>query len=477
MSETFSNKHPKGLWYIIAIYMWEYFSFYGMRALLILYLIQHLKLGDTLSYAISGAYITLVYLSPIIGGSVADKVLGYKRAVICGALLMSIGHIILGLGGDDSLYVGMAFIVSGYGFFKSNISCLMGQLYSPNDIKKDSAFTLMYLGGNLGGIFAPALCGFVAYYYGWHYGFGLAGIGMIFGLLVFLSGSKHIPNILPEKSPSRSLGQIITALSILTIVITSYLALEYRFDGYLLAVVAVATVVYFVKILIETDKVSRKSIFFLLPFFVFGIVFWVFDEQLYTSVEIFIHRNVDTYFLGFDIPASVFTSVNSASILFGGLVVAWAWKKLKSLEGDFGRMIKFGCGFLFQLICFVLFFIAAKQASINGTSSAILVIAALIFLGVSELFIDPIALSEITSIKDKKHIGFLAAAYMLFTGSVAGFIGAKVADMAAFNTISESMNLIEQAKLFSGLFGNITIILLATSLLWFFVAIVLKKLK
>lgn len=149
MSETFSNKHPKGLWYIIAIYMWEYFSFYGMRALLILYLIQHLKLGDTLSYAISGAYITLVYLSPIIGGSVADKVLGYKRAVICGALLMSIGHIILGLGGDDSLYVGMAFIVSGYGFFKSNISCLMGQLYSPNDIKKDSAFTLMYLGGNL----------------------------------------------------------------------------------------------------------------------------------------------------------------------------------------------------------------------------------------------------------------------------------------------------------------------------------------
>lgn len=477
MHETFSNKHPKGLWYIIAVYMWEYFSFYGMRALLILYLVDHLKLGDTLSYAIAGAYITLVYLSPIIGGSVADRVLGYKKAVIYGALLMSAGHIILGLGGDNSLYIGMAFIVGGYGFFKSNISCLMGQLYSPEDPKKDSAFTLMYLGGNLGGIFAPAICGLIAHYYGWHYGFGVAGIGMIFGLLVFISGSKHIPNILPENLPSRSMGQLITGVSMLTIIIVSYLALEYQFDGYLLAVVTFITILYFLKIFIKTDLTTRKSIMVLLPFFVFGIVFWIFDEQLYTSVEIFIHRNVDTNILGFDIPASVFTSVNSASILFGGLVVAWAWKKLKSLDGDFGRMIKFGCGFIFQLICFVLFFVAAKQASVDGTSSAILVIIALVFLGISELFIDPIALAEITSIKDKKHIGFLAAAYMLFTGSVAGFIGAKVADLASFTDVSQTMNLVEQAQLFSGLFGKIVMILLVTSALWFLVAIMIKKMK
>lgn len=113
-----SKKHPKALWYIIVIYMWEYFSFYGMRALLILYLVDHLKLGDTTSYAIAGAYITLVYLSPIVGGVVADRILGYKKAVIYGAVLMSIGHIILGFGGDSKLYLGMAFIVCGYGFLK-----------------------------------------------------------------------------------------------------------------------------------------------------------------------------------------------------------------------------------------------------------------------------------------------------------------------------------------------------------------------
>lgn len=470
------QKHPKALWYIIAIYMWEYFSFYGMRALLILYLVESLKLGDSVSYAISGAYITLVYLSPIAGGIIADKVLGYKQSVICGASLMAIGHIILGLGGDGSLYIGMAFIVSGYGFFKSNVSCLLGQQYAAHDVKKDSAFTLLYLGGNLGGIFAPVVCGIVAHYYGWHYGFGVAGIGMIFGLIIFLIGEKNISSPIPENSLS-SLSKIFLVLaSILLIVILSYIALTYLIDGYFLAAIVCITSIYFITIVFKADSKTRKSLLILVSFFIFGVVFWVFDEQLYTSVEIFIHRNVDTYFLGIDIPASTFTSMNSISILFGGLIVAWVWKKVKSLDDDFGKMIKFSLGFIFQLICFILFFIAAKNASVDGTTSVVLVLIALAFLGVSELFVDPIALSEITSIEDKKHTGFLAALYMLFTGSVAGFIGAKVADLAAFKKTS-NIDLITQAHLFSNLFIHIIIILSVTILLWFLCAFVIKKIK
>ncbi|AJI52980.1 amino acid/peptide transporter family protein [Francisella philomiragia] len=472
-----SDKHPKALWYIIAIYMWEYFSFYGMRALLILYLVEHLKFNDTTSYAIAGAYVTLVYLSPIVGGVVADRVLGYKKAVIYGAALMSIGHIILGFGGDAKLYLGMAFIVCGYGFFKSNVSCLLGQQYSSHDPKKDSAFTLLYLGGNFGGIFAPMICGLIAHYYDWHYGFGVAGIGMIFGLIVFILGSKYIPDILPEKPLPKYFNGFIVVLSIVVMVVLAYFALEYLFDGYLLAVAACITTLFFIIIFIKTDFSTRKSLVTLLPFYIFGIVFWVFDEQLYTSVEIFIHRNVDTYLFGIDIPASTFTSMNSLSILFGGLILAWIWKRVKSLDDDFGRMIKFSFGFIFQLICFVLFFIAAKNASLDGTTSALLVIIALAFLGVSELFIDPIALSEITSIEDKKYTGFLAASYMLFTGSVAGFIGAKVADLAAFKGVSEDIDLVKQAHLFEGLFTHIIIILGVTILLWFVVAFFIKKLR
>ncbi|MED7819235.1 MULTISPECIES: peptide MFS transporter [unclassified Francisella] len=478
MVDISTQKHPKALWYIIAIYIWEYFSFYGMRTLLILYLIDFLKLGDTKSYAIAGAYVTLVYLSPIVGGVAADKILGYKKAVIYGASLMSIGHLILGFGGDSMLFYGMAFIVCGYGFFKSNVSCLLGQQYTADDPKKDSAFTLLYLGGNLGGIIAPALCGLAAYYYGWHYGFGIAGIGMILGLIIFISGSKHIPDVIPENSTSKTLQSSIIILSILVVLFASYFSLSLLWDGYLLAVVTAITVVYFIAILFKVDSSTRKSLLILVPFFIFGIVFWMFDEQLYTSVEVFIHRNVDTYLLGIDIPASMFTSMNSLSILFGGLVVAWIWKRVKSLDNDFGRMIKFSFGFIFQLLCFILFFMAAKNASVDGTTSALIVIIALACLGVSELFIDPIALSEITSIKDKKHTGFLAATYMLFTGSIAGFIGAKVADFASLgNSSSKTLDLISQAELFQGLFMHIIFVIFVTVLLWFVVAFFIKKLK
>ena len=477
MSETYtSDKHPKALWYIIAIYMWEYFSFYGMRALLILYLIDHLKFGDSLSYAIAGSYVTLVYLSPVIGGVIADKILGYKNSVIFGAVLMSTGHLILGFGGDAYLYFGMSFIVAGYGFFKSNISCLLGQQYSAHDTKKDSAFTLLYLGGNVGSAIAPAICGFVAYCYGWHYGFGLAGIGMIVGLVIFIIGIKHVDGQLPETKISNLSKVLMVFAGVILILFLSYMALAYLIDGYLLAIVVCATVAYFIIILFKVKPNVRKSLLILVPFFIFGIVFLVFDEQLYKSVEIFIHRNVDTHLLGFEIPASTLTSIGPISIIFGGFIVAWIWKKAKSLGDDFGKMLKFSLGFIFQIICFVLFFIAAKSASIDGTTSAAMVIIALAFLGVSELFIDPIALSEITSIEDKEHTGFLAALYMLFTGSVAGFIGAKVAGFAAIKHTAE-INLVAQAKLFENLFVNILIVLVLTTLLWFACAFVIKKIR
>jgi len=153
------------------------------------------------------------------------------------------------------------------------------------------------------------------------------------------------------------------------------------------------------------------------------------------------------------------------------------WRRVKSLDNDFGKMIKFSFGFIFQLLCFTLFFIAAKQASVTGTTSLPIIVVALLFLGMSELFIDPIAMSEITSIKDKKHTGFLVAFYMLSTGSVAGFIGAKVANIASFKDVSGHINLIEQAHLFEGLFSNIVLIIIGVITAWFVLAMFVKKMK
>lgn len=476
MSETFSNKHPKALWYIMAIYMWEYFSFYGMRALLILYLTQELLLSDSSSYAIYGSFVALVYLTPIFGGILADKLLGFKQTIIIGALLMSCGHLIIGIDGSKLLYLGMAFIICGYGYFKSNVPCLVGELYAKDDSKRDSAFTLLYLGGNIGALLAPIACGMVANIYGWDYGFGLAGIGMIVGLLIFLSGSRHI-SCPSNKTTSFRVKTLDTFVVSFTVILICYFALKYQYEGYLLFVVTIVSMLWFIKICIASNKEVRKKLLLLIPFAIFGILFWVFDEQIFTSVEIFIERNIHSHVLGYKFPASMIVSVNNAAVIVGGLFFAWVWKVYKRLDGDFGRMMKFLFGFVLQLLCFVMLILAAKEASIYGKTSIVWVIFAIFMLGLSELFIDPIALSEITSIDSNHNTSFLAAIYMLFTGSIAGFIGARVANMASFKNVSEHADLVTQANLFQGLFTYIALVIVGMIVLWFIIALFVKKLK
>ena len=187
------SSQPRAIYYVVALQIWEYFSFYGMRALLILYLTNQLKYDDNHAYALFSAYCSLVYVTPILGGFLADKLLGNRMAVMIGALLMAIGHLVLGASeiAPTFLYLSLAIIVCGYGLFKSNVSCLLGELYEPTDPRRDGGFSLMYAAGNIGSIIAPIACGYVQEEYSWAMGFALAAIGMIAGLVIFLCGSRH----------------------------------------------------------------------------------------------------------------------------------------------------------------------------------------------------------------------------------------------------------------------------------------------
>jgi POT family proton-dependent oligopeptide transporter len=262
-----------------------------------------------------------------------------------------------------------------------------------------------------------------------------------------------------------------------TVILICYFALKYQYEGYLLFVVTIASMLWFIKICIASNKEVRKKLLLLIPFAIFGILFWVFDEQIFTSVEIFIERNIHSHVLGYKFPASMIVSVNNAAVIVGGLFFAWVWKVYKRLDGDFGRMMKFLFGFVLQLLCFVMLILAAKEASIYGKTSIVWVIFAIFMLGLSELFIDPIALSEITSIDSNHNTSFLAAIYMLFTGSIAGFIGARVANMASFKNVSEHADLVTQANLFQGLFTYIALVIVGMIVLWFIIALFVKKLK
>src|SRR6476661_2330655 len=202
-----STGHPKQLYLLFFTEMWERFSFYGMKALLLAYMVTQLKFDEPKGYAILGSYAALVYTMPMFGGMLADRFLGYRKAITFGGILMTIGHLVLAVPQQWSFFYGMAFIICGNGFFKPNISSLVGTLYADNDPKKDSGFSLFYMGINIGAALGGLLCGYVGQKINWHYGFGLAGIFMIVGLVVFGMGQKTLlqkglpPNLAALQKP------------------------------------------------------------------------------------------------------------------------------------------------------------------------------------------------------------------------------------------------------------------------------------
>ena len=188
--------HPKGLFICFLTEMWERFSYYGMRALLILYLTKHWEFTDTTSYLIYAAYTSLVYITPVLGGMLADQILGSKKAVTFGAILLVFGHLGMAIENSEQIfYLSLALIVSGVGYLKPNISTMVGALYEEGDSRRDSGFTIFYMGINIGAFTATLLCGYLGEEIGWAYGFGAAGIGMLFGLMIFLWGQKYLAGL------------------------------------------------------------------------------------------------------------------------------------------------------------------------------------------------------------------------------------------------------------------------------------------
>jgi len=230
--------HPKGLFYLFFAEMWERFSFYGMRALLVLYIIKDymasVENNEEIAYGIYAAYGALVYATPLLGGFIADKFIGYRKAIMLGGVLMALGHFFMAFPTDFFFYGALGLLIAGNGFFKPNISSLVGSLYKDGDIKRDSGFTIFYMGINLGAAVAPLLCGYIGAEWGWHYGFGLAGIGMLAGVVVFWDGIKKgvfgDKGLQPKEYQNKtylnlSVEKIVWVLGIIIVPISAYLIL------------------------------------------------------------------------------------------------------------------------------------------------------------------------------------------------------------------------------------------------------------
>ncbi len=434
--------HPKGLFYLFFAEMWERFSFYGMKALLILYMTKKLLFGDEISIGIFAAYMSLVYLTPIFGGILADKILGYRKAIFLGGILMALGHFLLTIETPLFFYLSLAFIIVGNGFFKPNISTFVGALYKNDEAKKDSGFTIFYLGINLGGALAPLVCAWLAEVYGWHVGFMTAGIGMLLGLFIFQNGTKtgvfgnegSAPSIIELKE--NYLGLTLTnwtvVLAFLMVPIFALLVKFYQYEHYLVWLASFIIIGALVYICQSLDKASRKKVMVAAYFTVLMTLFWAIFEQAGSSLTLFADRNVNLK----GINAAQTNSINSGFIIFLAIPFSMLWMYLSQKKLNPNSAIKSGLGLFLLGLGFVVFSLAARS-QINAMVPMWYLIFGYFILTVGELCISPIGLSKMVELSPVKYVAFIMGVF--FTSSFYGhFFAGKIAKLTTISSGEDS---------------------------------------
>ena len=433
-----NGKYPKQLYLLFFAEMWERFSFYGMKALLLTYMVTQLKFDEPKGYAILGSYAALVYTMPMLGGMMADRFLGYRRAVMFGGILMSIGHFILAVPQDWSFFYGMAFIICGNGFFKPNISSLVGTLYSNNDPRKDSAFSLFYMGINIGAALGGLVCGYVGQRINWHYGFGLAGIFMIIGLIVFYLGKKTLkekglpPDMNLLKKPLLTFINtegVIYGCVLLLIPVIVFLFHSYQLMDYIMFGLGGAAIVYVLYISFKLDVIARHKLFAALALIIFSTAFWAFYEQNSGSLNLFAIRNVDMNVMGFDLPPlSVNNFLPPAWVIILTFLFAWLWPWLNKKGKEPSTPMKFSFSFILMGIGFYIFYLACRANADSGLIPLWAFAGGYIFIIGGEMCISPIGLSMITKLSPVKVASMMMGIWF-FATAIGQFFAGKIGSL------------------------------------------------
>jgi len=434
VSAQYSGRHPRQLYLLFFTEMWERFSFYGMKALLLAYMVTQLSYEEPKGYAILGAYAALVYTMPMFGGMLADKLLGYQRAIIFGGLLMAAGHLVLAIPQDWSFFAGMALIICGNGFFKPNISSIVGQLYDDNDPRKDSAFSIFYMGINIGAALGGALCGWIAHY-SWHYGFGLAGIFMIIGLIVFMAGKKSLGGKGLAPDPVRLKKPLVAGisaewctylLSLLAVPLVIFLLRAYAIMDYIMLPLGILSLCYLLFVSFRLEREGRNRLLAATVMILFSVVFWAFYEQNSGALNLFAMRNVDMRLFGHELPAlSVNNFLPPAWVILLSPVFAWLWVWLSRRRLEPGTPLKFALSFLLVGAGFLVFFAGTRMSAGSGLIPLSLFAAGYFFIICGELCISPIGLSMITKLSPGRMVGMMMGIWFL-ASALGEFLASKI---------------------------------------------------
>ncbi len=388
MKNHFSLKHPKGLYLLFTVEMWERFSYYGMRALLVLYMVQFLQFSTEKAGTIYGIYTGLVYLTPLLGGYLADRYLGQRKCVTYGALLMCIGLFCLGINSLAFFYGALFLMILGNGFFKANISTILGKLYGKNKSRRDSGFTIFYMGINLGAFFSPFICGTLAIKYGFKYGFIAAGIGMVLGLVIYKLNEKKLLKAHGLEPYKPILSDNGVAQNNLT----------------------------------QQEKNQILALFILM---FFSIFFWVAYEQAGSSMTLFAEYSTNRFIGNFEIPASWFQSLNPLYIIIFAPLISIFWSFLGKYKKEPTTITKFASALILISFGFLVMSLAAQNAMI--TNVAIYWLFVVYFIQtIAELCISPVGLSLVSKLAPVKF-----ASLLMGTWFFASFFGNLMAGLFA----------------------------------------------
>ncbi len=486
-SEEFMG-HPKGLYVCFATEMWERFSFYGMKYLLLLYLTKYHLFSDSAGYDVLGAYAGLVYALPLIGGLIADRYLGMRKAVIFGAVLLVMGHGLMAYEGSQAvryaagtvlssnltlpdnsvliagtvltesvviqdrialnvLFMALALITIGVGFLKPNISTIVGKLYPDGDNRRDSGFTIFYMGINLGSFVATFLCGWLGETYGWGYGFGAAGIGMLFGLVAFIRGQHHLMGHAEPSNPSilkeRVLGPINREWSIYLLSFLSmgfmWFVLQHEPIVHMaqntLLLIALCGIPIYAFLNGSKEEFQRTLVLMVLIFST--VVFWALFEQSAGSMTLYADRILDRQIGDTEVKASMFGGLNSMFIILCAPILAYAWTWLAKKNLEPSTPAKFAFGIIQAGLGFGALVFGAQLAGDDGRVAMIWLVLAYFIHTTGELCLSPVGLSAVTKLSISRVVGVSMGTWFLAT-ALSETVASRLGKMASISSSDQA---------------------------------------
>jgi POT family proton-dependent oligopeptide transporter len=424
--------HPKGLATLFLTEMWERFSYYGMRAILILFMTTSVAAGglgfDTAKAAgIYGLYTGSVYFTTIPGGWIADRLLGLRRAVLVGGILIALGHYsLLFARTTQFFYGGLLLIVLGTGLLKANISAIVGQLYGPDDPRRDAGFSIFYMGINLGALVSPLICGYLGQKIGWHWGFGAAGVGMTLGLVQYVLGQHRFGRAgLLVEAPRGALALWAKAIAAVLLAGLGLWAV-WPWRDYVVMLGTAGLFLWLLRTGTDTP-VERKRIGAIMVLFVFAVLFWIGFEQAGSSLTLFADQNTRNTVFGWDFPSSWYQSVEPVFVVTLAPVFAWLWVHLGKREPS--SPAKFAYALLSLSLSFLVIAVAAHLFAASGARvSPWWLIALYLLHALGELSLSPVGLSTVTKLAPARIVGLMMGVWFLalslgnfLAGTVAGF--------------------------------------------------------